>query len=1220
LRGNETQEKILYELEMLKSSIKQTVQAAFRHDDSFSHLMGDPSDARVAYNLQNLARAAQNFHSSASSTASTIHGANGTSFWNLQSDAAMSIMGGPSLTPNKRQQIEGYIKQQRRMTQRRKRKSPLQGVSSSAAASVVILPIPEPDPTPANASEDADSIMSEIADDNDEQDEEAEFQSFLLSGLEEVAKDSMLNQDFAKAQSMLEEAIQRRTGSTSEEADFKQLQIQLAICYFCQHKWNLAEPLIDSIAKSKANFDPVVCNLLHALAIANLIAKRFEKAITVCKQALQGKRRLKRDFGDTSETECNQTLGLLATIHDLHGSRLDAEALRRKLSKGFSYHHPENELEFLVNHPKLCTDVFGKKIILDWRRPQIPAINDGNVAELIADLPSKDFLAQIKEEDTPKTNKTGKKPLQTFHTKLNLYERVNMDSAKEVIGSSSPSSNNSVEYLYPDTNFRSELPGTTPKTIPKRSFTRKFVRFLGSFKERPGKPRDNSSTYPTPINEDVNSPSRPKMSKGSWSKSDGNLSKLIKPKIKLRKRSSDEGVKSSFSILRQQSSWELAQQSRWQPPAYNEYESPDPRPWRLRVDQWLRSNASSNYSYNSRWHSPDDDLSSSSWVPASQILEEEEEQNLLVVYELEGNSFSPPVHNSAFYPGAQPMASERQPMTAHTTGHDRYEYKVQGPAESTSTLQKLAVIIPEPTGRPKAIPLVAHYPVQGAQASLGKITEDAEPQPTSSIASSSSFISTLSKPEIIAKVLDDFKDDDTDELAVKERLERDFDEFMRKESQGKSRSEELALEAILTTVGLWVGESGGRQAWVSASYFNLSPVVPAGSGTIDRAPEGSKQRESEMKDETSMDNEIDDFSSAFHDVIGQSEDSSALTEMIGSTRQSSPSRSSSVNKPRSQLVDEAFEVTAKSPTQLEQPSTPKLATNRARSEEEAATAAPAADLEMKIATPPQLNRKFSWETETQQETLPTTPIETVPEVAGLAPIRVLNRESSWSSDDTDDTPSLIRSSTTSSSSTSASSYTSASSFVSNRSLLKFDPISRGLIIVGSDPTSPLSEFQGHSLDDFLESLSTNILDRRSKKLAVRSKTRSLVSTVDVKVENSEESNKIDSKAGGAVGVDLRACQANEKAIGAPTLRPTDAFVQMVEEEALSSKKDPVSSNDEESILNHSHPLRSRKKRQKQKKNKGDKKSIVTFDEKRELFFPGIASWGPQGDLRIGIAV
>ena len=1209
MRGNETQEKILYELEMLKSSIKQTVQAAFRHGDSFSHLMGDPSDARVAYNLQNLARAAQNFHSSASSTASTIHGNNGTSFWNLQSDAAMSVMGGPSLTPNKRQQIEGYIKQQRRMTQRRKRKSPLQRVSSSAAASVVIPPIPEPDPTPAAASEDTDSIMSEMADDNDEQDEEAEFQSFLLSGLEEVAKDSMLNQEFSKAQSMLEEAIQRRTGSTSEEADFKQLQIQLAICYFCQHKWNLAEPLIDSIAKSKANFDPVVCNLLHALAIANLVEKRFEKAITVCKQALQGKRRLKRDFGDTSETECNQTLGLLATIHDLHGNRLDAEALRRKLSKGFSYYHPENELEFLVNHPKLCTEVFGKKIILDWRRPQIPATNDGDVAELIADLPSNDFLASIKEEDPPKTNKTSKKPLQTFHTKLSLYEKVNMDSAKEVISSSSSSSINGNETSSSDTIFH---PASRPGIIPKRSFTRKVVRFLGTLKERPSKTRDDWSTCPTPKKDDLASPSRPKMGKGFWSKSDGKIFKLIKPKTKLRKRSSDEAVKSSFSILRQHASWD--------PPAYNGQDSPDPRPWRLGVDQWLRSNSSNTYSYSSRWHSPEDYLSSSSWVPASQILEVEATRSLPVFHELEAN---PPSIPHPSYPRTLPRTWERQPTIAFTTGRGRCENKERDPSDLTSSRQKLTVAIPKPAGRSEALPLVAHYPAQGSLAPIIEITEDVEARSTPPFASSSSHVSTtLNKTEIISRVLNDFKDEDTDELAVKERLERDFDEFMRKESQGKSKFEEFIVGTMLTTVGLWVGESGGRQAWVPASYFHdLSPVVRVGSGTVDPISEDSRQMESETKDEASMGSETDDFSRAFHDAIEQSKDNKAPTEKICSTRQNSPSRSSSVNTPRYQLVDEVFEDTAKSPINLERPSSPKLATNRTRSEEETVTADPA-DLGMKIPMSPQLKRKFSWEAETQEETLSTAPIETVPEFVGLPPIRVLNRESSWSSDDTDDTPSLIRSSTTSSSSTSASSYTSASSSVSNGSLLKFDPISKGLIIVGSDPTSPLSEFQGHSLEDFLESLSANIEDRRSKKLALRSKTRLPISKSDVKDEHYGKSNKIDLKAGGPVGVDLPVHQASEKATGPPTLRPTDVFIQMMEEEALSLEKCPASSNDKDSILNRSHPLRSKKKRQKQKKNKskGDKQSVVAFDKKRAPYPPGIASWGPEGDLRIGIAV
>jgi hypothetical protein len=783
LRGNETQEKILYELEMLKSSIKQSVQAAFRHGDGFSHIMGDPSDARAAYNLQNLARAAQNFHSSASSTASTIHGANGTSFWNLQSDAAMSVRGGPNLTPNKRQQIEGYIKQQRRMTQRAKRK-PLQRIPSSAAASVVVPSIPDPEPAPAVASDETESTVSDMADDNDEQDEEAEFQSFLLSGLEEVAKDSMLNQEFAKAQSMLEEAIQRRTGSTSEEADFKQLQIQLAICYFFQHKWNLAEPLIDSIAKSKANFDPVVCNLLHALAIANLVEKRFEKAITVCMQALQGKRRLKRDFGDISETECNQTLGLLATIHDIHGNRLDAEALRRKLSKGFSYYHPENELEFIVNHPNLCTKVFGKKIALDWRRPQIPATNHGVVAELIADLPSKDFLAPIKAdtEETTK-NKTSKKPLQTFHTKLSLSERLNTDSAKEVVGSFSSSASTDDGISYADTIFR---PSTRLGISPKRSFTRRITRFVGTLR-RPSSSRDDWNTQRIPSTEGIPSPSRPRFGKGFWSMGDLSIFKLKKPKTKLRKRSSDQAVQSSFSILqqrRQEDFWKQTSSSN--PPAYDGPPggTPDLRPWRYSVDQWLRMNSWNPQ--NSAYHSPDDYLSSNCWVPASQILEEEEEQSRPPFAELADTSFERSV---VARPPERKAPPQRLPPRAPSICHDRCDStlakdKEWGPSEVVSSRDKLKITIPT-SRRPGGISLVAHNPAEVSQAPRTKTTDGAKERPAPSITDSSSPMPTTpNKTETIAKVLDDFKDDDTDELAVKERLERDFDEFMQEGSQG----------------------------------------------------------------------------------------------------------------------------------------------------------------------------------------------------------------------------------------------------------------------------------------------------------------------------------------------------------------------------------------------------------------------------------------------------
>jgi hypothetical protein len=313
LRGNATQDTILFELGRLKLSIEQSLQVALHHSDGLSHTLGDRSDALVAHNLRNLAQVAKSFHSSASSTASTVHGTNETSFWNVQSDAATSVRGNFGLTRDKRQQIDEYLRQTRRVAKRK----PTPKAQSSAAASVIQSSAPEA------SAEEVDSNMSDMGDENDERDDEAEFELLFLSGLEEVAKDSMLSQDFAKAETILEKAIQRHMGSSSEDTNFKQLQVQLAICYFLQHKWCLAEPLITRIAKSKANLDGIVCNLLHALALANLTDYCFEKAITVCKQALQGKRRLKRALGATFAREYNETLGLLATIYDIKGDPIN---------------------------------------------------------------------------------------------------------------------------------------------------------------------------------------------------------------------------------------------------------------------------------------------------------------------------------------------------------------------------------------------------------------------------------------------------------------------------------------------------------------------------------------------------------------------------------------------------------------------------------------------------------------------------------------------------------------------------------------------------------------------------------------------------------------------------------------------------------------------------------------------------------------------------------
>ncbi|KAE9375967.1 hypothetical protein N431DRAFT_370949 [Stipitochalara longipes BDJ] len=1217
LRGNETQEKILYELEMLKYSIDQSRQAALHHSDGFSQILEDPSDRRIAYNLKNLTRVAQSFHSSASSTASTIF--NGTSLGNLQSDAAMSIRGGLSFTPNKRQQIDPWVKQQRRMTLRRQRK-PLQHVPSSAAASVVRPSTPDPGPTASSEeSHEIESNMSEMADDNDERDDEAEFQSFLLSGLEEVAKDSMLNLEFAKAQSMLEKAIERRTGSTSEDSDFKQLQIQLAICYFFQHKWHLAEPLIDSIAKSKANFDPVVCNLLHALAIANLVEKRFEKAITVCKQALYGKRRLKRDFPETSETECNETLGLLATIHDVHGNRLDAEALRRKLSSGFSYYHPENELEFIVNHPKLCQEVFGKKITLDWKRPQIPAANLGEVTELLADLPT------IKEEDTSKSNKTTKKPLQTFHTKLSLYERINLDSAKEVVPSSplTPDTHDDAFSLYLNDNIgRSSV---RPGMSPKRSFTRRVVQFLGTLRERPVTSRDTWSTRPSPDTENMESPSRPRFGKGFWSKSEDQILKLKKSKTRLRKRVSDDADSSSFPFLRgvrRQRRLLLAQAASSKPPAYEGSGDRDPRPWRYGVDAWLRTNPGHEQNPGNRH--VDDSYSSThsaswpirgqrsdyfgpaaaagpftTWVPASRILEEEEEASCPA--ELEDNSWK-----------IIPRGASRQqvPSTASTTNDDCYEDRggnavklpsiktkeINRPPNTTSRRQWLTVAIPKFGGKSGGIPLVAHHPAERPSASTIETKKSTDSSPIPTVTSSSSLTSkSPTKAEIINKVLEDFQDDKTNELAVKERLERDFDEFMRKESQG-----------------LWVGESGGRQAWVPASYFkDLSSIPDTVEAPVDAVPEDLREKSLALNQTIpSESSEIDVFSRAFHNSVarGMKEDDKRVEN----------DAERDLPKTRYQLVDEFAAGTVTSPTKLERtqkrPSMPKLmAIDKIQLSEQ-----PSPVLETLVDSgsispslpPQQLGRKFSWETVFEEGINSTVSTKIDLQSASSSPpeLKVVTRKFSWCSDDSQHvaTPDLIRSSSYSSSSSSASSSTS----ISTGTMLKYDPIEKDLIIVSNDATSSLPETQ--NLDDFLAQLSASILDKKSKRRSAEAL--SPFSKLQLRARQDGGPESVDTKARAASPSALQAkLQANETLKALPFIRPIDIYRRRELEHDVKDTSVESASDGMERIINRRHPLREKRKNQKMKREA----VVIQLDDEKRMLYPGGCS--SLGNSRIGVA-
>ncbi|RDW56531.1 hypothetical protein BP6252_14121 [Coleophoma cylindrospora] len=801
LRTNVAQDTIIFELGRLKQTIEQSLHVSLRHTDGLFHTLADPSDARVTHNLRNLARVAQTFHSSASSTASTIHGGNGTQ-WNILSDTAMSVRGGLGLTIDKRHQIDRYFKSMRRAT---KPKSLMRHTSSAAAS---MAPLPEP----AASAGEADSNASEVGDENDDGDGEAEVELLFLNGLEGLAKDHMLNQDFAKAETILVKAIQRHTGSSSAEVDLKKLQIQLSICYFFQHKWRLAEPLILNIAKSRVNLDTVLCNLLHALAVAHLTEYSFEKSIALCKQALQGKKRFKHIRRGAHVTFYNETLGLLATIYEMKGDHDEAEALRRHIPIGFSYEHPRNALDFIVKHPDLSQKVFGEKITLDIDCKSLRPLQ--RKLTVVAELPVPKATILI-QEGASKSNRqhltnparlfkpATKKPLQTLRSRIDLYKKYDMDTAKEVVlNSPTRSIPSSASYSSDERSVKNSTSSNSgsstfsrPEPTLKRSFTRNIARLFGTVRVRSQVSLDDFIMRHTPqkdLQKDcISSPVRRKLGKVLWSKSEPHLFSLRKSKRRLlRKRTSYVTGGHAMLDKTPNGGWDGGNL------VETDYTSRSAETGRSRfrygVDSWL--GMSSDTSFHELPVSPVVRRSSFKYTPESVTPENDE--------------FADNIEETVFN-------NTRVELVKFPT--------LKRPNLKRPNLNLKPLIIPGPPGKCQGdIPLVAHYPQMISTSSPPKMPESRKAQPEGSIVpgSVSAQKNRRSRPKhpatppnkfssakTMAKVLYDFTSQAENELDIKEN---EIIHVIRRASKG------------------WLlVDKGGKQGFVPASYVDTNSIIPA---------------------------------------------------------------------------------------------------------------------------------------------------------------------------------------------------------------------------------------------------------------------------------------------------------------------------------------------------------------------------------------------------------
>ncbi|TDZ36673.1 hypothetical protein C8035_v005040 [Colletotrichum spinosum] len=375
------------------------------------------SDARVDRNLRALANAASRFHSTASSTASSSRGGS-EALWRPSSVPDASISG--HFLAATRERVERFIGESPSRSQQSSPETanPPSTLRSSPASLL----------DPANQPDQSDQ----------EEDEKDEYEMECVTLLQKLAVESIESHEFVKAGDILKEALarQRSWASTFPRRESgslgRALKTQLAVCYFFQGNWQLAEPIVRELSAAKRDRHLVECNLLHALALAHLSEYLFEEALEACKQALHGQRRVaKRGCSDSGASDVNNSIGLLATIHDMKGDYIAAELHRRQLPPDFQYHHPRHGREYLAKHQKFIAAVFPDNT-LDLRNVDMPVSLALISAKLQAHTDSgieMDYSPLGEWEFPLLVSPKGQSPLKL---KEDQHRRLETDTSKEV--------------------------------------------------------------------------------------------------------------------------------------------------------------------------------------------------------------------------------------------------------------------------------------------------------------------------------------------------------------------------------------------------------------------------------------------------------------------------------------------------------------------------------------------------------------------------------------------------------------------------------------------------------------------------------------------------------------------------------------------------------------------------------------------------------------------
>jgi hypothetical protein len=425
---------ILFELDRLQASIDEALQASRRPPQGFSH--GLPSDSRVARNLRNLAEAARHFHSTASSTAtSTIH-----------DRTAGSVLG--NFPAYRRERVETFIRSTHGNAATTDHETPVTHgplLPPSVSSAPRSPPLVNPRPLRVVTSS---PRWSFVEDDEDDEDDEAEFERSFAEELKDLARDSIRLGQFEKAISLFTDAIQRREKAGAAKHEVQRLQTQLALCHFFNHDWKQAEPIVSALARSVeslSSLDSVVWTMLHALALAYLSTYAFDDALTMCKKAMQAMRKWARRtrLDRTNVVGWADTTGLLATISEMQGDYIAAEIYRRQLPEHFVYRHCSDPREFLSAQSDVLQLVLGTDLP-DFCRQRSESFVNGlpgfhelhRSTQPRAENASAQRLGEVQRTHTV----NGGGDVSPLRARRHEWEKFEMDTAKEVIVPTSPSS------------------------------------------------------------------------------------------------------------------------------------------------------------------------------------------------------------------------------------------------------------------------------------------------------------------------------------------------------------------------------------------------------------------------------------------------------------------------------------------------------------------------------------------------------------------------------------------------------------------------------------------------------------------------------------------------------------------------------------------------------------------------------------------------------------